>query len=190
MLNGYTTNLPADCIIESGVLFKGSTPIGVTSGGCKFDPGKTIENLNYDGKRSDVQGNDRIVKWKPKLTGTLQEFGGATSGNQIANLAEQGSTTATHDKGATTRYQPRVAGALFQTSEYITDLRVLFERAGGGYAAVYFPIGFTVKYGLEGQPDKEGKVPFEFEARLSSADAISSPGKCPYAIELRTSIPS
>jgi len=189
MLDGYTANLPADTIIESGVLFNGPTPVGSSAGGFKFDPGKTFAQLAYDGQKSDVQGNDRIIKWAPKITGTLIEFGGATTGNQ-QGLLEAGSSSATHDKGATTRTQPRVAGSLFANGEYITNLRVVYERAGGGYAAVYFPIGFVAKYDLQGENAKEGKIAVEFHARLSQADAIASPGKAPYAIELRTSLPS
>ncbi len=189
MLDGYTTNLPADTIIESGVAFNGPTPIGASQGGYKFDPGKTIVQLEYDGKKSDVQGNDRITKWAPKITGTLIEFGGTTTGKQIS-LVEAGNSSATHDHGATTRIQPRVAGALFANGEYITDFRVVYERANGGYAAVYFPIGFVAKYDLQGENAKEAKIALEVHGRLSQADAIANPGKCPYAIELRTSLPS
>ncbi len=189
MLNGATANLPTDTVIESGVLFRGATPWGVTMGGLKFDPGKTIVNLDYDGKKSDVQTLDRIIKWAPKVTCTLQEFGGASSGNQAIQF-EPAATLATHDKGATTRYQPRVAGALFAAGEYITDLRILFERAAGGYVAIYIPIGFVAKYDLQGENAKEAKIAAEFHARLSLTDAVASPGKCPYSIELRTSTPS
>lgn len=189
MLNGMTAYLPTDTVIESGVLFRGPTVWGASMGGFKFDPGKTIVPLDYDGKRSDVQTLDRIVKWAPKITTTLIEFGGATSGNQIAQF-EAGNSSLTHDKGTTTRYQPRVAGALFASGEYITDLRVVFERAGGGYAAIYFPIGFVAKYDLQGTPEKEAKIAAEFHARLSVANAVANPGLCPYSIELRTSTPS
>lgn len=189
MLNGATANLPADAIIESGVCFAAGTPWGVTLGPPKFDPGKEITNLDYDGKRSDVQTLDRIIKWNPRVSGTLIEFGGSTTGNQLGKL-EPGSTSATHDHGTTTRIQPRVAGAQFVAGEYITDFRLVFERANGGYAAIYMPIALIVKYSVEGQRDKEAKVAFELKGVLSTTDAVSSPGKCPYSIELRTSTPS
>ncbi len=189
MLNGETANLPTDTLIEAGVLFRAATAIGVTQGPPKFDPGKTITPIEFDGKRVDVQGLDRITRWKPRVSATLIEFGGSTTGNQLGFL-EPGSTSATHDHGTTTRIQPRAAGVLFASGEYLVDLRIMFERAGGGYAAIYMPIAYCIKYEVQGNDAKEGKVSVEFEARLSASDAISTPGKCPYSIELRTSLPS
>lgn len=189
MLNGATQYLPSDVIMEAGVLFAAAIAKGVTKGAPKWSPGKTITPITFDGQKSDIQTLDRITRWKPVITATLIEFGGSTTGNQLGFL-EPGSTSATHALGTITRIQPRVAGAMFASGEYITDLRLMFERANGGYAAIYMPIALCVKYDVAGVNAAEALVACEFEARLSVSDLISTPGKCPYSIELRTSLPS
>src|SRR5438128_9741400 len=49
MLTGYTANLPSDVLLDSGVLYVGSTPIGVTRGVPEFNPNKEVENVDFDG---------------------------------------------------------------------------------------------------------------------------------------------
>ena len=70
------------------------------------------------------------------------------------------------------------------------DLEIVFERSGGGYARLVFPIALCDKWDLAGQDKNEAKINAEFAARLSSADAVATPGKCPYQIILSTHLPS
>ena len=194
MLNGYTDNLPDDCLLDSGVFFLDATPIGVTRGGTRFDPGKEVRNIEYDGKRSNVAGLDRITMYNSTLGATLIEFGSTDSGNQISRL-EQGSSTddsggESSPMGTVKTYTPKAAGAFFTAGEYAANLRVVFERSGGGYAAVHFPIAFVARYSIQSQDKNEAGIDAEFHARLSAADADTNPGKCPYEIEIRSALPS
>lgn len=195
MLNGQTDNLPADLILEHGVVFRGDTPIGVTVGGVSFDPGKEMRNVQYDGKKSDVVGLHRIDSYTPILSGSLIEFGGDTTGDQIRTL-EAGATGPAQTggvdsaQGVVRTFTPKPAGTFFTESEYADDIRAVFEH-GSGYVAILFPHAFVRKYGpIQGADKNEAKVPFEFVGCLSQDDAVSDPGKCPYVIELRTARPS
>lgn len=181
-LNGWDGTLPADCLLDSGVLFVGSNPVGVSRGGLTFDPGRTIRNIPFDGQRSDVKGLDRVTKWDSKIMGTLLEF----AATDIAR-DEPGSTSAV--VGGVTTITPKGAGALFAGGDYLADVRLIFERSGGGYAAVYFAFGFVVKYGpLKGNDNAEAEIPIEISARLAVA-ASADVSKCPYVIELRAALP-
>ena len=194
MLNGFTTDLPTDVILDSGVVFDGTSAIGAIVGGVRFDPGKEIRNVEYDGKRSNVQGLDRVVGWDPMLAFTMIEFGDTTSGDQV-RLLEGGSTNATtgHQStlmGTIKTFTPKAAGSMYAAGDYLTNIRVLFERTGGGYAEVHFPIALCTKWDLAGADKNEAKVNVEMRPRLSQADAAASPGKCPYEIVLRSKLPS
>lgn len=182
MITGFDTTLPADCLLDTGVLYVGSTPVGVSRGGLSFDPGKQTRNIEFDGKRSPIKGLDRVTGWLSKIMGTIIEF----AATEIAKL-EPGETHAT--VGAVTTYTPKAAGSLYASGDYLTDVRLFFERSGGNYAAIYFPSGIVNKWGpLRGQDNNEAEIPIEIEARLVVAANGDVP-KCPYVIELRTSLP-
>lgn len=181
-LNGWDGTLPADALLDSGVLYVGSTPVGVSRGGLSFDPGRQTRSIAFDGKRSDVKGLDRVTGWDSKISGTLLEF----AGGDIQRL-EPGSTSAV--VGGTTTYTPKGAGALFASGDYLADVRLIFERSGGGYAAVYFPSAFVDKWGpLKGSDNNEAEMQIQISARAVVAAAADVP-KCPYAIEIRTALP-
>lgn len=185
MLNGFTTNLPADTLFGLGVVYIGSTKLGATRGAPRWDPGKQVRNTEYDGKITPVQGLDRILGWAPKLSLTLMEFGPAISGGQIARL-EPGSAEAAADVNGTKVITMRDAEISLANGEYVTDLRVLWRRGAGGYAALHLPIAYCVKYDISGDDKDEARIACEFEARLSQADALADPGACPFRYEIRT----
>lgn len=179
------TNLPADTLLDSGVMYVGSTKVGVTRGAPKFNPNRTIENIAFDGKFAPVKGIDRFVHGEPTLSFTLLEFGGATTGNQIPKL-EPGTTAVT--VGSVITYTAQASGALIASGSYQTAMRLVFERASGGtYAAILFPFALCMKWDLAGQNKGEALINAEFVGRIDlSAGAVSDPA---YLIELRSVLP-
>lgn len=188
MLNGYTTNLPTDTLLNMGILERTisavSTKIGVTAGAPDFDPGIDLRDIEFDGKRYRLKGLTRRVGFKPVMKGTLIEFGSATTGKQI-QLLEPGSSTNTVT--GTETITPKPTGALYAAGDYVTDLRWIFDRAGGGYACIYFPFALCTKWSLKGQDKQEAQVSFEFEAVGDPAAGLDI---APYLIELRTALPA
>src|SRR5689334_7810055 len=74
-LSGFLATLPADVLLDSGVLFINSdTPFGVSRGGLAFDPAITYENIDFDDKRYAIQGLDRREGGTPKISGTILEL--------------------------------------------------------------------------------------------------------------------
>jgi hypothetical protein len=199
LLTGRTANLPKDAVINAGVIMRGTPPelIGTTVGGYKFDPGKEIRHLPYDGNQTDVVGGHRIVKYKSTLSFVIQELGDSTTGDQFAML-EPGSVESdtghqSTAKGRIRTITPKSGGVLFSVGDYLTDVIAIGELAGGGiyqYERVRFPYALCTKYDVQTADAGEGKIAVELLACLSAADAIATPGKCPYVHELSENLPS
>lgn len=189
MLNGHTANLPADTLFGLGVVFSGASKIGVTRGAPRWDPGKQLRNTEYDGKITDVAELDRITGWTPTLGFTLMEFGGTATGGQI-ELLEPGSSQAVADGEGTIVITMRQAEEYFDVGEYASNLRIVWRRGGGGYAALHLPLALCTKYDIQGEDKDEARIACEFRPRLSTADAIATPAKCPFLYELRTALPA
>lgn len=188
MLTGYTSNLPADVLLNMGVMFRGisgtSTKIGVTMGAPTFDPGVDLKDITFDGMRCRLKGLTRRVGFRPIIKGTLKEFGPAATGKQLA-VIEPGSAEATAS-GVTT-VTPKAAGGLYAAGDYLTDTRWIFDRGTSGFAAIYFPIALCTKWSLRGQDKDEALIDFEFEA---VGDPAVDLGTAPYLLETRTALPA
>lgn len=179
------TNFPLDILYEAGTVFLGSTPFGTTKGPPKFNPNKGYENVEFDGKYTNVKLLDRVKQGNPTISFTMLELGNSTSGAQVATL-EPGFTTAT--VGAVITKTPQPSGQFVANGSYVTDLRVMWERGFNGsatYFAVYFPWALCMKYDLSGQDKKEGLIAVEFEARSLAAGLTAAP----YVLEYRTTTP-
>lgn len=190
-LNAYTANLPKDVLLNPGVLYIGSTPLGVTRGGAEFDPGHEFENADFDGKQAPIKGLDRKYYGEAKLSGVILEIGEASSGNQAAKL-EPGVGSASAGSPNVTTLTPPVGGT-FISSGYQTDVRLIFDRGEGAgtkrYFAIYFPTALCTKYGpiRGGETRKEAEIPFEFVARKDMASGTV--GDAPYKLEYREALP-
>lgn len=180
-ITSYSADLPSDCLLDSGVLYVGSNIVGVSRGGLSFDPGRTWRNTEFDGKRSPVKGLDRIAGFASKIAGTMLEFG-----TEELPQFEPGSTS---DSGTPTNtFTPKAAGVVLSSGDYLTNVRLVFERGNGKYAAVLFAVGLVTEYSLKGQDNSEAEVQITIEARLDITGG-AVPGTCPYKIELRDALP-
>lgn len=179
-LSGYSADLPADLLMDTGILYAGTTLLGATRGAPRFDPGKEMSNIDFDGKRTDIMGLDRVDRYNSVISATLIEFDAA----DIARF-EPGATNSGTDPVV---YVPKDAGTLFASGDYITDLRLIFERGGGGYACIHFPRAIVQRWQVAGNKNDIGLIECEFKAVLNMGSAaISDP---PYNIETRTALPS
>ena len=180
MITGYSADLPADCLLDSGVLYIGSNIVGVSRGGLQFDPGKTYSQIKFDGQRSPIKGLDRVASYDAKISGTLLEFG-----TEERPWLEPGST---NDSGTPTDTTTmKAAGVILASGDYQANVRLVFERGGGKYAAVLFPYALCSQYTLKGNDGDAAEIAVTFEARLSVG--AGGTGECPYKIELRDALP-
>lgn len=186
-ITGYSADLPADVLLDSGVLYIGANIVGVSRGGLSFDPGKTYRNIPFDGQRSPVKLLDRIEKYDSKITGTMLEFG-----TEELPWFEPGSVNDAASPVAV--ITPKVAGTLLVAGDYQANVRLVFERGGSTgalplYAAVLFPCALFTQYSVKGSDNNEAEIAITIEARLDvTAPAICS--TAPYKIELRSTLPA
>lgn len=190
-LTGYTSSLPSDVLLDSGVLYVGLTPstvFGAFAGGLKFDPGVTYRNADFDGKRSPVKGLDRVTMRMPKISGTCIQL--ATS--NVAQIEPGAATQVGAANGAwtaATSYAPKTAGQLLAAGDYLSEVRLVFARGGatpsaGSYVQVRFPVGLCTKYDITGQDGAEVAIAIEIEARLDpTLSGFTSIGAAPFRIE-------
>lgn len=180
-ITGFSTDLPSDALLDSGVLFVGSNIVGVSRGGLSFDPGRSYKNLDFDGKRSAVKLLDRVEKFDAKISGTMLEFG-----TEELPYFEPGIT---NDTGTpTTVYTPKAASTLLVAGDYQTNVRLVFERGSGKYCAVHFPVALVTQYSVKGTDNDVAEIAITIEARLDITGG-AVPGTCPYKIELRDAVP-
>jgi len=189
-LTGYTSALPTDVLLDSGVLYVGATVFGAFAGGIKFDPAVTYKGIDFDGKRSPVAGLDRVTMRMPKISGTVIQL----STTMIAQIEPGSATTATGAWTGATSYAPKSAGQLLASGDYLSNVRAIWQRGGatssaGSYVQVRFPSALLTKYDITGQDGAEVAIAIEIEARLDpTLSGFSNIGAAPFRIEYLTTV--
>lgn len=176
--SAYTSRLPTDTILDMAVLRYdvGGTPtvVGVSRGGLKFDPGITLKEMEYDGRRSPIVGGDRVSFRRPNFSGTLLLMGPEDWRIYEPACGGTGTTPGT--------VTPKAAGAPFVIGEYLKTVSLTYARSGPGLVVVTFMYGLCTKYEVNATDQNEGEVPLTIEARLDRADGANNDGTVPYTI--------
>jgi hypothetical protein len=188
-LSSWNGQIPTDVLLDSGILLIGSSPavaFSAQEGGLKWDPGKTLRQIAFDGQHSDIAGLDRTVTWKPKLTCTILEIPLA-AWSQL----EPGSVLATVAGGPSgaTQVQPKPAGVLYAAGDYIANARVAWQRTDGTYFQIRMPKALVGKWDVAGTDKAEGKWAIEIEPRLDMAVSGQLVSNCPFVGEYFTVTP-
>jgi hypothetical protein len=201
MPSGYLAGLPSDVLLDAGVLFYtpasggGAVPIGVTRGGVTVDPMKDKRNVDFDGKRAPVLGLDRVVMVGARISAKLLQFGPTDVQRFVSSGYGDLPAMATTDEvpdaalGATavaaraaTDAVPN-AGRLFTQGQYLKNLKVVFQRGGGGTAAVIFALAKVATWKLAGQNQSEGEIDAAFEVRQDLSGSTDT-DVVPYTVEI------
>jgi hypothetical protein len=178
--SGYTSRLPTDVILDVGVLrveIGGvATVVGVSRGGLRFDPGISMKEVDYDGRRAPIVGGDRITFRRPTFAGTM-----LLAGPEDLRLFEPAAGGTGSAPGTVT---PKPAGTPFVIGEYLKNVSLTFARSGSATATavINFPYGLCTKYEIGSTDENEGEVPITIEARLDRADVANNDLTVPYTI--------
>lgn len=160
--------LPADTILDSGVLYLNSnTPYGVSRGEPSVQLNHAFENTEFDGKLAPIAGLDRpMPSSAPRISGKFIELNATKAGD-----LEPGGSAST--VGAVTTVTPAPLGDyLDPTTGYKTNVRLAFRRGSGGVAVVIFPK--ALMWG--DQVGGKGEIDLVIEARQpETATALSTP---------------
>lgn len=184
MPSSYTSTFPQDILPDSGFLGTGPNgalvPLGATIGGVDFDPAKKIDNAKFDGQRSGIYLLDRIVEHGGKITTKLLQFG-ATN----ILVPEPGMISAGSGVGiVSATYTPKPGSGFFQAGDYLSDLRLIFERtAVNTWFQVHFLKALCVKYKLVSKDKDLSTFDVEFEPRLNLGVSGYTTDTAPYFFE-------
>lgn len=179
-LNLWTGNLPGVVLMEGGVILIGASVFSAQEGGLKFVAGSTKRHVAFDGMRSEVVGLHRTVEFKPVISGTILEL----PSTAFADL-EPGATAVTITGGPTsaTQMQPKTAGVLYASGDYLANVKAVWQRGDGTIFQLRFPKAHCIKWDLAGKDKEEGKFSIELQADLDmsvSGNTLSTP---PYVLE-------
>lgn len=183
-LTGYTSTLPTDVVLDSGVLYVGATVFGAFNGGLKFDPGVEYVSTTFDGRRSPIKQLDRKGNMMPKLSGTVIQL----STTNVGQIEPGATVSASGAWTGSTSYLPKRAGTYLASGDYLTDVRAIWLRGGGNYVQVRFPSALCTKYDITSQDGAEIAIAIEIEARLDMSVSGANVGDAPYRIEYIASV--
>ncbi len=177
---GWNGNLPTDTLLDSGVLYLGTSIFSATSGGLKFDPQRQTRDMEFDGRKSPVALLDRTIYVRPMITGVVYQV----PSTSFASL-EPGASTVSLSGGpsGSTQIQPKAAGTMYVSGDYISNVRAVWYRANGTYVQIRFPKGICDKWDMAGRDREEVLFSVNFGARLDmgvSGNLLQTP---PYVIE-------
>lgn len=194
MLTGYSNNFPTDTLFDNGIIKVGSVVWGVTKGQSSFTPNSVLVNSDFDGKAAPIKQLDRLIHGEPVIQFTAMELGPSASGNQLAKLlmgsAEVTSGTTPNTKTVVT---PQSGNQYLASNHYLTDFRLIFERAvatGAGikkYASLHFAIAVVLDWGPVQGANKDHPT---FQVKVAGrVDPAASLSLAAYDIELLESLP-
>jgi hypothetical protein len=176
---------PTDVMVDAGVLYRrdpdGASLIGVgpTRGGLKFNPGKTIRNIEFDGKTTSIAGLDRITEWNSEITGMMIDFSAENFG-----MYEPGNTSGS--SGSALRISPLQATEFLAEGAYIYDLLWIGRAQDNRIKVVGFPCALVSQYDISAEDKSEAGGNVTFQARLP-VDATNI-NECPFRIFTANSI--
>ena len=179
MPSGYTAGMASAVLLDVGVLYykkQGGdgkpTKFGVSVGGLSFEPEIEWRHVEFDGKRSDIEGLHRVTNRTGRIKGTfLIEW------PKHIPLVEPG---ATQSAGGT--WTPKMASTLLSPdTDYLQDVQLVATKPGGTLVRVAFGRGLIVKWSWKMEDKNEHKLAdIEIVAVLEDSKAATSTDTSPY----------
>jgi len=170
---GYTA--PTDLIIDSGALFVGVTPVGMSPsrGGITFDPGMVVRTVPFDGETTGVAGLQRITEYTSKFSGKLLDC-------STASLMRLNPGSTSSDSGSDHIVTPKDATVMFVDGDYLKMVTWKCRRMSGGTHIVTFPVAYVEKYKLASTDKSEGEYDVSIVAVLAIGSTGTALNACPF----------
>lgn len=160
---GYTR--PTEAMIDAGVLYlrdpSSSNLIGMgpTRGGLTFNPGREMRNVEFDGKTTDIEGADRVLRYNTTLSGGLIDFSRRSLG-----FFEPGNTEG--ESGSSVVVSPILATQFLSAGAYLRDVLWISRNQDNRIKVVGFPVGLVTEYEIVGEQDNETIANLTIAARI------------------------
>lgn len=180
-LSSYTTSLPSNVLLDSGVLYLGNSIWSAHEGGLTVDLKTTRRQIPFDGQSSDVVGLDRSTMFEGHIKGAVYEFS-----STLALQYEAGATLATVTGGPSgaTQVQPKAARTIYASGDYLSNVRAVWMRADNTFVQVRFPKALVMSWGpLKGADKNEVKIDLDIQAKLDMSVSGQLTNNCPWVVE-------
>ena len=183
MPSGYTAGTRGALLIDVAVLRfdkmggdGNPTKYGLSVGGVTFESGLEWRQPEFDGRRSAIEGLDRVTDRSAVLTGVVL----AELPKHIP-LIEPGATSASGSAPETTVWTPKVASTLLTPdTDYLQNVTMLWTKSDATFAGIRMTRALGTFTQIAGDDKNEGKITFRIEARLENGAAASSTDTPPY----------
>ncbi len=171
MPSGFLGALPTDVVLDEGVLSINGSTFGASRGGISTSFADEIQNIMFDGKRSDVALLDRYISHGAYIAGRFIDL----SASQLAVRLNQPSVAGT----------PYSASALFAIGQYASNVRATWLCGAGGVASVAVLLTYArcEKWSVVGGTKDAAEIEAEFRCDLDLR-SVTTTDLAPYAIEV------
>lgn len=185
MPSGFAVSLPADVLLDAGVLSINGSTFGVSRGGIKWRSVEEWQNIGFDGKRSDIAGLDRKVRDEQVIEATFIEISKAKSAiylNQggIAGMASLTTAEAAALSTATAATYaasgdgtPMKTSQLCSAGQYVA-VRVTWQQGDGTTAYVNFASAYVAEFRMTGKEKDAAEFSCVFKARNDMVTTLNT----------------
>lgn len=189
-LDGYLSTTPSDLLASPAIIRVGSTNIGVTRGGVKWDPGWSVESIGFDGQHAPVMGLQRKFYGEAKLAFTMLDIGHAGTGAQIAKF-EAASSAASAGAPNVTTITPEDGGTVYDSDNYLSNVRAIWHRTAGSGTTQYFAILLAKAYVMKWTINDSAREIATIDVEICGVKDMSAGtlNDAPYVIEYREALP-
>lgn len=189
MPSGYTSSFRGDIILDAAVLWYkkqggdgNPTKFGVSRGGIRFEPEVEWRHVDFDGKRSDIEGLHRVTNRTGRISGTwLLEI------PKHWPTIEPGATLSSG--GGIDTWTPKAASTLLTpNTDYLQELRMIGTLADGTLGEVFMARALCTRWSWVTEDKNEHVIEAEFMAVLEDGPAATSTDTAPYVFKTRATV--
>lgn len=158
---------PEDFLTDVGVIaIGGSTEAwGATVDGIQFDPGKEVRTVEFDGRSSEQEGQQRTIRYNAKLTGKVKRGGASTI------LAfEPGSSASDGSDSNGNEVTLLDARSPWQTGMYLENVNYIGRQSNLEVMHVFFERAYVKTYKLVTKDNDEGTWDIEIIPVLPASE--------------------
>lgn len=190
MPSGYASGFEGRVLLDTGVLYYkkqggdgNPTKWGVSVGGLTFEPEIEWRHVEFDGRRSEIEGLHRVTNRTGRIKGTF-----LFEAPKHIPLVEPGATDSTG--GGITTWTPKAASTLLTANtDYLQDVRLIATKPSGTLVEVKFARALVVKWAWQQEDKNEQKLAdVEIVAVLEDGTAASSTDTAPYVYVERATV--
>lgn len=145
---------PEEYIVDVGLITVGgiAEAWGATVGGLKWEPGKKVRGVEFDGKSNEIVGLQRTIKYDAKLSGKIKRGGPSFILDLEPGSSSDGSSGSSGN--VVTLLDARTP---WEQGDYLADVYYIGRQEDQKIMYVYMPFAYVEKYALATKDNDEAE---------------------------------